>query len=301
MSSEENINASLELLLDTICNTFGGVLFISMLVIIMTNLTSKEASLTPPTESSQQSMTEKQQELNAHLKELNTFREAVQQQSAIGKQVSNPDARRILEQVKQLKSQRADLAKESGASAENASKSQTDVNKIAANLKKLDEEMAAAKAALAIAEKRLRDEVASRSRAARLPKLRATTKMEIAFFLKQGRFTPYVTKARDGTLGPNQADILSTSTGGQQFVEPKPGAGIAITPAGDANGQVARTFADYDKSKHYLAVFVWPDSFDHFAVVKEAMVLGQFEYRLVVLPKDQKVPVSSSVGATMVQ
>ena len=35
--------SSLELLLDTICNTFGGVLFISILVVIMVNLSTKES------------------------------------------------------------------------------------------------------------------------------------------------------------------------------------------------------------------------------------------------------------------
>ena len=33
-------DGSLELLLDTICNTFGGVLFISILVILLLNLSS---------------------------------------------------------------------------------------------------------------------------------------------------------------------------------------------------------------------------------------------------------------------
>ena len=39
---QQNDNGSLELLLDTICNTFGGILFISLLVVILLNTTSEK-------------------------------------------------------------------------------------------------------------------------------------------------------------------------------------------------------------------------------------------------------------------
>ncbi len=46
-------DGSLDLLLDTICNTFGGVLFISLLVVILLNMSSNEAASTPPEEATQ--------------------------------------------------------------------------------------------------------------------------------------------------------------------------------------------------------------------------------------------------------
>src|SRR5436305_7777463 len=109
MSSEDNINASLELLLDTICNTFGGVLFISMLVVIMTNLTSTTVALKPPVEAAQDEMVKLQQEFSTSRERLNSLRAALDQQSAIEKQVVDPNAREIKRQVNALKGKRSEL------------------------------------------------------------------------------------------------------------------------------------------------------------------------------------------------
>lgn len=300
-NNEDNISASLDLLLDTMCDMFGTVMFISMLVVIMTNMTSRSTSLVPPTETSRASLAQTQEELNVQLARLQTLRAAAEQQAAIEKQVINPETRRLLEQVKQKQAARASLAEERGKLLDDAGKSQTDVNRIAGDIQKLDAELASARAALSAAEKRLRDEVAVRSQAARLPKLRETTRTEIAFFLKGGRLTSYVKKNTDGTLAPNSVEVLDSTSGGRQFIEPKPGSGIAINPAEESNAPLARVIADFDKSKHYLAIFVWPDSFEHFAPIRDALVRAQFEYRLVVLPDGEKVPVTSSAVRPLVQ
>lgn len=301
MSSEDNINASLELLLDTICNTFGGVLFISMLVVIMTNLTSQQVMLTAPDAAAQSQLVQAERELEAHRKQLNTLREALEQQADIAQRVASPDARELLKQLRDLKRQRSELTENRSQSLADAGKSQADVNEIARQLQELDAAMAAAKAALSAAELRLNAEITARSRAARLPKLRETSKVEIAFFLKQGRLTAYVRRGADGGLTVNAADFVETTAEGQRLIEPKPGAGLAVTAQADAQNAIARLFSDFDATKHYLAIFVWPDSFDQFATVKDAMVARQFEYRLVLIPRDKKVPIGATGGKTLVQ
>ena len=42
------VGDSLDLLLDTICNTFGGILFIAMLVVILTSQISRDAAPSAP-------------------------------------------------------------------------------------------------------------------------------------------------------------------------------------------------------------------------------------------------------------
>ena len=44
----EDDGGSLELLLDTICNTFGGIVFISILVVMLLNFTQEETLPRPP-------------------------------------------------------------------------------------------------------------------------------------------------------------------------------------------------------------------------------------------------------------
>ena len=55
---DESNSASLDLLLDTICNTFGGVLFVSMLVVILLNMSAAEVSDEPPSASAAEKLIE---------------------------------------------------------------------------------------------------------------------------------------------------------------------------------------------------------------------------------------------------
>ena len=75
---------------------------------------------------------------------------------------------------------------------------------------------------------------------------------------------------------------------------PRPNTGIRIDPTGDRDNAVSRRLAAFDKDRHYLKIFVWPDSFEHFAVVRTVMVAGQFEYSLNPFPEDGKIYLGAS-------
>lgn len=301
MKSENNVNSSLELLLDTICNTFGGILFISMLVIIMTNVTSRQASLNPPSEFSQAELLEVERELESSRRQLMTLQKSLVQQAAIARQVVDPDARELAQRVTALKQQRTALTEHISLAVESAGLAQAAVNETARDLARLDEALATAKSALRTAEESLRQEVAARSRVARLPKLHETTKRQIGFLLKAGRLTSYAARDRDGHLVPNLEDFISSTLQGQDFIEPKPGRGIAVAAGEAETGEIARKLAEFDSREHYVAIAVWPDSFEHFAIVKAALVLAGFEYHLLPMQAGKIVSIGPTTGKVLVQ
>ena len=77
---------SLDLLLDTICNTFGGILFIAMLVVILTNQMSREASPTEPTVQNSRALRTMRGQLSESDATLTKLRQAVRQKEDLERQ-----------------------------------------------------------------------------------------------------------------------------------------------------------------------------------------------------------------------
>lgn len=287
---KENQVGSLELLLDTICNTFGGVLFISMLVVVLLNMTSRRVALEPPTEAAQAELIECQQELAESRHEMTRLQTAVKQQGKIADQILEPDLEDLARQLADRRDTRDRLAQSKDRSLEEISQSQVEVNKIARELKKLDDQMRQARQKLAHIDRRLQEEINSRTRTAKLPTPRTTTKIEVPLFLCGGRLSSYAKRGPDGSLVPNPAECQEKKDANNQpYIEPTSGAGTPVDPKGDAGGAVAARLSAFDKDQHYLAVFVSPNSFGHFATVRNVMVRLQFGYRLVPFPEGLKI------------
>ena len=125
--------------------------------------------------------------------------------------------------------------------------------------------------------KQLEQEISTRSRSAKLPKQRQSRKKEVPFFLRGGRLSAYARRGRDGELVPNTTEFVEKRDARGRYVEPKPGAGISIDLDGRSGRTIRSRFAGFNKDQHYVAVFVWPDSFAQFAMVKDVLVGQGFE------------------------
>ena len=96
--------SSLELLLDTICNTFGGVLFLAILVTVLLRTTSKLESA-----SDYQGLTEvellmlRKKQIDT-LAALESMRQATAQQEILLDQFSQPENTRLIAEIKAKRS-----------------------------------------------------------------------------------------------------------------------------------------------------------------------------------------------------
>ena len=68
MKKNHETESSLELLLDTMCNTFGGVMFIAIALIVVLSISSKIS--TPETEDTKEISPQRLEELQAELEKL---------------------------------------------------------------------------------------------------------------------------------------------------------------------------------------------------------------------------------------
>ncbi len=297
MSRTRPSESSLELLLDTICNTFGGVIFLAILVVILVQMTTR-AEVTDSPAPSQAELAELEEQRSENQATLDALRDAAVQREQLIKQFAKPENRDLLRQLHRAQSSRDKLTDDRSKSLGHVSRTQMKVNEITEALKRMARAIDKARQALADAEEALQKETASRTRTARHSVLRSTTKNQMVLCLRYGRL--YQTLKRvPGGFDLNTADCERSRQGSKLFLVLKPSGGKPVK--GNTQALLNAVLSDYDKNTHYLAVPVWPDSFEEFALLRDAMVRSGFDYDLKPMPKEGKIIIGSATGPVDVQ
>jgi hypothetical protein len=291
---------SLELLLDTICNTFGGVLFIAILVVLLLQQTgtetTSEAPVTVPV--SPEEMQTLATRMEATADALVRFRQNRDSQESIV-QTFAPDAIRQLLSARALARSRQEslqmdvdqlLATTTilAARVENLT-SENDVVR-----KRLDE----SQIRLKTAQSKLEDGRKARVQEARLPVIRtAVNKQEIGLVLRYGRLYIWHKYGQGHQrLGLNTDDFVVISENGEGLVtRPKPTAGVLLDESAESQTAVRRVLGRFDPRTCYFAIIARPDSYGVFHHLRDqALELG-FEYRLI--PVGANDPISDRGGS----
>lgn len=288
---------SLELLLDTICNTFGGVLFIAIMVVMLLAQSAHgpEAVVPAPSPEELEAQSRELAELSAEV----LRKQEIQASQAALVQSLAPDA--IRELIERRKTLLAELAKQQASvdaqQAQNATvvasvaRTQAEIDKLLADLKAAQRQEAEARTLLA-------SEQQGRIKDVRLPRQhRASDKRELALILRYGRL--YLWHDYDLTLrrtGLNLRDFVIISDEGDHLVtRPKPTAGIPLDDTPESRAAIDKLLRRFDHRRFALGTIVRPDSygaFQHFR--SRALALG-FEYRL--LPTDTDSQISDRGGS----
>lgn len=294
-------DSSLDLLLDTICNTFGGVLFISILVVVLLNMTSEEIASEPPTETAQERLLQLEQEMAATRSELTRLESAVAAQEAVEEQISDPDAKEIVQRLVSSQNARVRLEERKNDALREFGEDQASINEIAKKFAEDKAELERANKELAAVKQALNREVNKRIRTSELPKQRDTNKASAAFFLHNGRLYSYARLVAGGQLTLNSADCEERSDNVGKFIYLKPNGGTPVDAGGKNNDVVIKKLTAFSKDHYYVKIFISPDSFKHFSTVRDVLIDKQFEYKLAPLPDEEKVYLTSSAIKEKVQ
>ncbi len=272
--------SSLELLLDTICNTFGGVLFLAILVSVLLQMTARVESRQLPTAQKEAELRRLQRQHHETMARLQSLRIAAAEQRRLRERLDDANALRQLAKIEELEQYREGLANERHRIVSQAGSLQTKVNRDTSALNALANDLAAKIAEVAKLEETLADEVAKRTEATRLPTLQNTTKLERTLCLRYGKL--YQLAAADGSYNTTHFEVVQDLTG--TSVSPKPSGGFVVKADGTSQDMIKAAIASVDATDTYLAVFVWSDSFHEFRELKKVMVDAKFEYRLEPVP-----------------
>jgi len=277
-------NDSLDMLLDTMCNTFGGIILLAVLV---TLLTSRERQASSVNASDSQEMLQRRLAMaQANLQQSRQLQTSLQAKANDGRwkaQVSLlANRQQIQDEIKTIRELAAQNAKDLDASASTDPGERVknlNAQLAAAQVRKLDAQNSLAasqantnrmNARLAGLEKQASDLVSDSQRQLRLPKEHETGKRVIYVITRYGRIYP----CRNSDLSRNETDIDWTSTLSNETAQPKQGRGIDTV-----SEAVLRTyFRNLSGSSVYVAFCVFEDSFPAFIRAKQLATAAGLAY-----------------------
>jgi len=304
MRSARRDDSSLELLLDTITNTFGGILFLAILIALIVRTTAPRDAATPvrdePLSAAEAARFEvRVRELTADLAAVRRRMAEQRPSAAEAPTVSTAALDECTRRLEEATLARADTLQRTVRLQREADEAIARAEEIDAQGAAVDEQLAeaAARREAAVAEAadlvRAALEVDAFAGATvieqtvGLPRIRPTDKDEVAFYVRFGRLYMMHHWDRGIRVGPN-TDHFVVVSGPPQVARPKPNAGIVIAPA-SIDREVARMLAPFQPQRYYVTCVVFEDSFDVFQSLKAALVRQGFEYRPIARRPGQPV------------
>ncbi len=272
---------SLDLLLDTICNTFGGILFIALLVVLLLQVSGTPQAAMSTTEMLQASELQHQQQTLTELK--SRLQSTLEQQRPTLDSLSDRDADVTLTQYQveetQLESLKAKITAIQRRQLELKNEDERrleEIKQLERNLKTFQSEIDEARKTQA----RQRD---SRRKTLDLPAVRDPgIRSQVTVILQFHRFYLWHRYSSDGSregLNTDNFLILGEEGPGIQ-TSPNPAAGVPLDGSESSKQRLIQQLSRFNRSRHYLMVVVRPDSYGDFEQVRTAATALQLEYDL---------------------
>ncbi len=280
---------SLELLLDTICNTFGAVVFISILASVLAQ-NSAPRPVTPEETDVAIEVTFAQQRKLAELQQQTALLETqLQQQENLLERFSSPEALTLAQQLLQDTTSHAELTAQKTQAVEAmvlTERQQLELERILQNqLSQIEQRQQEQQDA----ENDLRNLDTLEGHTAEVRRVHETTKFGFTFALDNGRL--YAVHVSDDSrsdlmsISINRNHCTVTEVAGTTTIRPIANGGILLRDAADAE-QLARSELQVVNQRFIIRLFVARDSFAEYLPVKEAMVDLGLEYSIEVMEGD---------------
>ncbi|MEY3459632.1 MAG: hypothetical protein RL215_2789 [Planctomycetota bacterium] len=278
---------SLELLLDTICNTFATVIFISMLASILAQNSAPKTADAAEISGAISSVEDLQLRASDLAGEREKLEQEISQQSAILERFASEESLQLAVALQQSLAEYAEIIRNKESVAADmlaGEKQQLQAEKsLAEQLEQLREQRARnSQAQTALQELKTRA-----GREAIIRQVHETDKFPLAFALDNGRlYTVHL--ADSDASGPvdvtlNRNECLITETGGQTVIRMNQSAGLQIHGNASASEQARIRFRGVPRA-FVVQLFVARDSFTDFLPVREALTGLNLEYSLQVMP-----------------
>ena len=301
-SSSTIQDGSLELLLDTICNTFGGIVFISMLVVVLLNMSGETASSQPPTDESVLELQQLTAELEAAQARLHTLHQTTQQRDNTFQKLVSQEQLILARKLVEAESLRAVRVNETVTITKMTADQQNSVNTISQDLDEQKKELDSLNRQLQVQTVSMNQEVESRSQNASPPKLvELPNHRSISMILKGGRLTALSRISANGVETRNAEELNVSVEGGTEFVESKSGSGVAVALDKSTKAQIQSALIQFSPDRHVLKIWIWPDSFAHYQVIQEVLAESRFRSKPEPVRQDTRLNFGHPTGPVLGQ
>ena len=291
---------SLGLLLDAICNTFGVVLLIAIVIAIMVQTsTSTVAKTDAPAQNAKRKLKKEINRLENDIKR----KEAVKKNSeAMAKILEGPEDagivsthQRLAGRLQETQERISELESQTESVNDEVSEILNTVNRDKQIITTLEEELDAIEQKI-----QLVSESATSTRSADLPQLRDNQgSLPLIFILRYGKLYRWHKVTASGKYSLNTDDFTIVGRGGYDTLktEPKPWAGINLSDSGWET-RLTTILNRYENTKFNLSFVVYKDSYPEFQQVKKLAVGKGYSYNL--MPKGN-VPILDRGGTNRIQ
>lgn len=280
---------SLELLLDTICNTFGGIVFMAILVSLLT--TDSARSVVDP----EGIAGLKLQSLDAEEALLRAKGNAKTADATISAFAAsmNLDAESIIEVFEPARAAVRDEPED--LLAEQIAKADQRIATAQESLVEAEKDLATSEHQLAKAEADARTALLKARRPLRMPKSRDTQKRQAIIYVSESRmwYGLYTNEhMKNAPLFQSAILTLDKRIGPDNLRRFSPG--VTIKSAQAASDALDPLLARTDKGTVYLAFAVWPDSHDAYRFLRDEALRRGFGYTVFLMGEQGRVGFGSS-------
>ena len=278
---EEDSVSSFDLLLDTMCNTFGGVVFIALLLVILSHAMGPAAADGKELdERSRQELlaTEQASELRQLQQQIRILTNMLQ--NMVVSSSNNHQAIPQLHPNDNIMKTNALLLAEIKSQEEELNHQRQEIEKnkllISASLNSrtnLDHQIAQL-------EKDLQSATNKETRILRFPRLHTIRKNTVFMAVKNGKLCPVsdVSRARSVERGYDTTHVVVEKGPQHDTVSFRPNCGQQIRSGVETDGIFQQMLSNIDQQYEYIAFIVFPDSYAEFNYVKNIVVQKRFDY-----------------------
>ena len=286
---------STELLLDTICNCLGAILFIVLLILLLATQRSAQAEKQPQIELS--ALRQRKLVAELALKQLRSRRDSLDE--ALRLATSAGDEKELMaEKVALIRElERQNRLVESGKAR--ISESQGDLTRAKQEQEKLLKRIAGLKADIARLDERITKAKTGQNRLARLPRVRATSKGVWPVILRYGRLYPV--NARDGLGRFNKTDLDVRDDGTRTWFTPRREKGIVILKSNKTSAAAVEYLKTVEGQQCYVGLYVYPDSYSEALSLRDEVLKAGLEYNWDPMQPTHTLSIGPGRGSNRVQ
>ncbi|SLM29940.1 hypothetical protein MTBBW1_2030030 [Desulfamplus magnetovallimortis] len=261
---------SFELLLDTMCNTFGGIVFIALLIVIL----SQAVDATHPDNTEEQQPSPAASSFETSLASRVALLPESERKNRLIPIIDNMET---LQQSMGLNAKQINISNALGEERKR-------IKAIKSKVDTLEKEMDSINREIDSLENQ-------KKRMVRLPRLHAVNKLPVFVIVKSGKFYPItdISTPFRGSRGYDLSHVRMTEKLFATIVEPIPSMGQHIEDGSDKRGLLRAALTNLEPKSEFISFAVYPDSYGEFHQIKSLFIKHGFEYNW--LPINDKLSI----------
>lgn len=287
-----NPGSSLDLFLDTICNAFGGIIFLSILIALLlqakstTNVDPSHRKVgTSDLEILQTQIEMLSLERTQLLASVNFLEDRFEETTG-----KNKDLIPKLKTLDGLRQSIAVTEQSRSALASELVQTARSMDDLNSEMKTLEDDLSRLRMQVNIAETELQRKLDTAERPLTIPITKATGKGNVLLAMRFGKV--YLISGTSRYLGFNESHVDLIMQAGSRSIRPKPSAGWSVED-GQFSVLLSEALEGRSKDDFFLTIAVWQDSYNQFAEVKRFAIEKGYEYDLLPLSNEESIGIGA--------